>query len=664
MNVPKDAQGRYVIYVGRAFSFGTLGDVIRVKVTDSEKHLPIKEVEVRFELTPPEGGDCLPVAQLTNEDGEAEAALTAYFWAQYGLTLKTSLPEFIDSATGLPLSDQIEVIMTGAYEYLQGVWGKNVFQIGIANQTLENPLKTWYIINRVVNEQIVPTPVTFKVLIPEKPEEKGYFDHTPGLTEITKSTPGLAYREDGPEVIYTCGSKTTPQLVEASHTYTIEASPATEVTEKVYFAVGPPEVRLVKETSSGSGMFEEAKYIIPWDPFREPYESATKYYIEAKMPVTEPDPIDGGIAIWNICRKGVTQIEGAIAPVGVDKTPLQRVATYDWYALYRTPLTTPLVFIDETLPAGATPPYLPSASSPIYVQVWGGGFGQPFVYGDERQNGPPVPVPKVTISGPFDIMEGTDSESFTVVIIPPNLNVTAYQWVWSAPAGAGNNPQVNFDKPTEKSTIIKKSRWFAYPKDSNWLRDAGPGCWYDVNCEVTIAGVKCNDKKAPKRRVYVPGAQTINPKVVGFPILDTRESPAGIEWYVKDKGDLRRSAPEIKAEMPATSQFYHKVVEVHEACHVTQYNEMEPWKDLWDANKLYEERLKALHAITREDLESEIKFWIWAENKTGKLEAFTEENVKKAEKEAFAASNAVEPHYLEMDPDNPVDWVKILEAYK
>jgi len=361
-------------------------------------------------------------------------------------------------------------------------------QIGTANQALKNPLKVW-IKNQYEWVKVwVPEPapghwewkesylastVTFKAL-----SAGGLVD---GQNQVSQTTVGGGLlKEFGGNgkvwesvgVNYTCGSKTEPQIIEARYTYgepynRITGAPAWEAPEeKVYFAVGVPEVYLVRETTPG--VFEQAKYLLSWNPFTQPIGDATKYYIEAKMPLTEPTTIQSGINSGNICQDIVTQINGAIGQVGVDRLPLERISTYDRYALYRTPINTPFVYIDETLPEGVTtPPSLPPG--PTYVQVGWAGFGLPFVYGEEPITGTPHSVLKVILTDTYGkveedkkfveaqlprekaepkkslfsaILKGTDKEKIDVPAkIIYKRNGAEAEVIWSGP-----KPEIIFNK--------------------------------------------------------------------------------------------------------------------------------------------------------------------------------------------------------------------------
>ena len=62
------------------------------------------------------------------------------------------------------------------------------------------------------------------------------------------------------------------------------------------------------------------------------------------------------------------------------------------------------------------------------------------------------------------------------------------------------------------------------------------------------------------------------------------------EAYVKDRNGFARIGPQLVPKgFESRNQFYSKIIAVHEGEHIDQWNNQSPWKDLYDANALWEE---------------------------------------------------------------------------
>jgi hypothetical protein len=150
--------------------------------------------------------------------------------------------------------------------------------------------------------------------------------------------------------------------------------------------------------------------------------------------------------------------------------------------------------------------------------------------------------------------------------------------------------------------------------------------------------------------VYLPDeiATTSRPEIIGIVDIDSRQVDGVVEWYVKGKGSLHRLPPNVRSNIPTTSQFYKKYITVHEGRHVEQWNSIAPYKDLFDADRLYNGQLKNMTSRTSaQDLETKVQTAIDAENLQDKRIAdFTSRD---REKDAFDKSNAELPHYLEVE---------------
>jgi len=249
-------------------------------------------------------------------------------------------------------------------------------------------------------------------------------------------------------------------------------------------------------------------------------------------------------------------------------------------------------------------------------------------------------------------IDGNDSQPFEVKVTPANVNVESYNWMWKAPQKSGNSPQVHFATPNKQDTLIKKAHWFAYP-DSRLQKITGWDCEYTIDCEVTIDGIKYRTSTPATFHVYLPDPPAVTswPRIEGFPTIATRQEDDFTEWYVSSLGTLKRRSPQVTSYIPITSQFYDKVVTVHEGHHVIQHTtgvQTLTSHTLWDATQLFHNTLKSLKSTVSEaDLKRQINNAIATQNALDNNLAQMESRAR--EKEAFSKSNQVPPHYLEFN---------------
>ncbi|MEK7448887.1 MAG: hypothetical protein AAB019_05315, partial [Planctomycetota bacterium] len=359
--------------------YDSLDDFFRIKVTDPRKNTPLKDIEIKTELfnisDPTRKNEFMvmsPANQTTDEQGEAVFGFSMLDLDGYeqGVWFRFYLPEFIDPISSSPLKVDTQPFQWDFNTYLTiPAQDGGYAQIGVANKTLQNPLRI-RLYDFTIDQPIAGTNIIFT--------SKTIGGKVDGQGSVAKITDVNGYAE----VMYTFGPKTEPQLVEVSGKG-----------EKVYFTLGIPTTKFVNELAAGSGLlgfFIDTKYILPWDLSeidRDPNATPSwdvKYYIEAKMPLFEPAIISGGIDSFGGCRQNINTIDGAIAGVGVDNLQLQRVSGNERYAVYRTVIDNPIVYITG-LSYATTPPLLPAG--PTYTQASHFGYGQPFAYADEKQNG-------------------------------------------------------------------------------------------------------------------------------------------------------------------------------------------------------------------------------------------------------------------------------------
>jgi len=182
-------------------------------------------------------------------------------------------------------------------------------------------------------------------------------------------------------------------------------------------------------------------------------------------------------------------------------------------------------------------------------------------------------VIQVDIIGPSQIIieDGADSKTYTVSIQPNKIQATDYEWTWSAPTDAANNPQLTFsfaDINDESAAYIPTVHWFAYPPDPC---ECELFSIYDINCEVSVDDTKCSDPTPEHLMVNVPnpaGETWLIPLFQGLPSM-AYDSSTNL-WKVTGPGNLIIRSIDYEVYVHPLSQFYEKVY-LHEQEHVDQF---------------------------------------------------------------------------------------------
>jgi len=297
-----------------------------------------------------------------------------------------------------------------------------------------------------------------------------------------------------------------------------------------------------------------------------------------------------------------------------------------------------------------TAPSSPSSSTTLQVNV-NGIASAPKQITVTTSALPPITV-EITPSG--DTIDGYNSGQFSVTVQPAGLTVDSYTWSWQAPTGAGNNPQVAFGTGNQQNTIVNNAHWFASP-DNRLKSVTGWDCEYTINCTVVINGVQYVDSTPPTWRVYLPDppAETAVPRIDGMVSIGQFVSTG--EWYVCGMGTLVRTAPVVYPHIPSTSQFYNKVVTIHEARHVEQLTtgvSGTTVHTLWDPTVLYNVSLSTMTSTVSEaDLRNQVLTAILDYNDFDNIQLNAQRQM--LEHDAFTQSNAVPPDYLEFDVPMP-----------
>lgn len=250
-------------------------------------------------------------------------------------------------------------------------------------------------------------------------------------------------------------------------------------------------------------------------------------------------------------------------------------------------------------------------------------------------------TPGVSISiTPSKTVNDGDTANFSVTVTGDTPR--AYQWAFTAPRDAGNNPHINFSTPTSDSTSVTSAHWFASPNETC---NAAITATYTIKCTVTLSSGK---RKTLQTQLRVSAAFNGEPgitegvSITGGPRhgFDTSRNL----WIVIDKGTMARSPAVARVNIPETSQFYEKAV-THENQHVANYNPGGVLGDLWTVNDLFS-RLAPLTDSTQQGLLNKIEQAVrdWDVNQT----AIFNSRRRADEQAAYAASDPVGPPYLAM----------------
>lgn len=254
--------------------------------------------------------------------------------------------------------------------------------------------------------------------------------------------------------------------------------------------------------------------------------------------------------------------------------------------------------------------------------------------------------------------EGEDSTEFQARVWPQSITVDSYEWLADWPGLVGHTPQVNFESPVEETTRILKATWFADP-DSRWQTYTGDPenpvptfNWadYDLAVEVTVNGKKCMCRP---RRWTVEADMTgrVEPWPIWgglsvVPSIQVEQDPLDNLWYVTGQGQFFRRQLTPVVTIPPTSDFFNKAL-WHELWHVHQFDNLPPWKDMWDVDDFY---LDVLCNLPGQATESDMRDIILAEVVEWHAWNFTWYHLHGCEMEiqALEAEYAIEPRYLEI----------------
>ncbi len=236
------------------------------------------------------------------------------------------------------------------------------------------------------------------------------------------------------------------------------------------------------------------------------------------------------------------------------------------------------------------------------------------------------------------IVDGNSSQ-FTISVT--GGSPIAYAWSFTAPAGAGNNPNVTFGSPAALQTDTD-GHWFALP---NTACGAGYNAQYTINAKVTFDDNQEINKNTTLTVSIPSTAAFVDPNVAnisGSP--DDSQDPTTHKWTITGTGTMARVVPvSATYNIPATSQFRHKA-EIHEGVHLANWIQGAGhlFGDLFLVADLYNQ-IKDLTGDTEFDLLDQVRqvkvAYINDQRST------VQGRLSQDEQQAYSASDPVPPQY-------------------
>lgn len=273
---------------------------------------------------------------------------------------------------------------------------------------------------------------------------------------------------------------------------------------------------------------------------------------------------------------------------------------------------------------GCQPPY----TSYVQVAEADGVLDDYGWFWELRINHGMTPPLAVTVSGDGDAWDGSSGHfSLSVPCGAPG----DYDWNYTAPAGAGNNPNVAFHRADP--SVSTNAHWFAHPNvqcppDPSEYQILGSahafGDWWHASSPF---------------RVHTPtrGGVTYSPAVAGHVTLQCCTNG---RWTV-GQNNYFRTEPQVAINVMPASQFRTKV-DAHEEVHRTQFT-TGIFSSYWNPVAAYN-RVKDLTDTSQAALDSRISAEVQAYNleQDALVRARWETD---AEPPAYAVSDPIAPHF-------------------
>jgi hypothetical protein len=245
----------------------------------------------------------------------------------------------------------------------------------------------------------------------------------------------------------------------------------------------------------------------------------------------------------------------------------------------------------------------------------------------------PGNVDNATISGPVQTVDGSTTPSFSVSTTGPDTP-TSYAWSFTAPSGAGNSPNVNFN-PNNQASTTTDAHWFALPNDTC---KASTSAVYTIIATVTFPSLQIAPQTTLTVILLATAGYENEALVSGYPSI--AQNLQGT-WVVTGQGSLSRVVASPVVVYATTSQFYNKVY-AHENEHYVQWTSGMN-SDLYVVANLMTV-LSPLTGTTQADLQNEISSaWnTW----TGNQHSTYVSRLPAAEADAYQVSDPISPQYI------------------
>jgi hypothetical protein len=250
---------------------------------------------------------------------------------------------------------------------------------------------------------------------------------------------------------------------------------------------------------------------------------------------------------------------------------------------------------------------------------------------------PPPPPPDFTVTSPQQIF---DSQTATYVVSVTSGTATSYQWSFTAPSTAGNNPHVTFSSPTTVQTNTD-GHWFALPNDpcgaaSNSIYQITATVDFDDGSQIAhgstliINGSWDPAGQTDQNVSTISGAPAMAPDAQGV-------------WHITGLGTMARVVPTSSTIFVlSTSQFYNKTAQ-HEQVHVAQWNPGRLAGDLFIPTDLFNS-VQSLTGTSQADLLANYTTQL-GNYRTAQLSVYNSRRTA-IEHEAYTVSDLIAPAYL------------------